>query len=339
MFKTLSTFLVIFCLVWLGYVFFKKSLALTNTNIFELMSWAWSNHPKGKMLNFFFVLMFFTSFVLMISTLQKGLNLAAGQPQIYVYAGDELLNRYQRYYRADDAQRTIVQLPKEAGSRLRFSYPTHLDTLFTRQIFLSNGDDPKLYSHITDSGLAASIATSLFFYFSFAMCIVILHTWARDLMVEEARTVTPMDSVGEFIVVLSVLLILNAVLLTAQHTLYKVKMKTVDTTALQQKERLAYQTGDQVQARLLDSSTLANVGKDSGLVGDQAAYYLVELQTPQGIAITASFQFGFSNKHRADVERFVQQLAKDKILTCEVTEHMTLRPVALRSSGVNWFED
>lgn len=339
MFKTLSTILVIVCLAWLGYLFFKKSLALTNSNIFELMGWAWSHHPKGKMLSFVFGLMLFATFVLMISTLQKGLNIAAGQPQVFVFAGDELLNRYQRFYRADDAAHTIVQLPKSAGSRLRFSYPTSLDTIFSRQIYLANGDDPKLFNHIADAGVVSAVVTSFFFYCSLALCIIILHTWARDFMVGEARTVTPMDSAGEFIVVLSVLLILNAALLATQYTLYKIKMKTLDETTLVQTDHLHYQPGDRVQVRLLDSTTIANTGSNSGLVGDQAAYYVVELQSPQGIAVTATFQFGFSQRQQTAVDHFTQQLAQQPSLECEVTERMALRPVALLSSGVNWFED
>ena len=75
MFKTLSTLLLVFCLVWLGYVFFKKSLALTNIHVFELFGWAWSGHPKGKMLVSMFALMFLTAAVLLLTTTQKTLTL------------------------------------------------------------------------------------------------------------------------------------------------------------------------------------------------------------------------------------------------------------------------
>lgn len=339
MFKTLSTLLLVFCVVWLGYVFFKKSLALTNIHVFELFGWAWSGHPKGKMLVSVFALMFLTAVVLLLTTTQKALTLLSGKPTVLVYAGDELLNRHQRFYRADDSERRIVRVAGSAGSRLRFSTPTTLDTLLSRQLFLAHGGTPPQFSHLSDVGVGAMVVSSVFFYFSFALCIVILHTVARDYMQLEPRTVTPMDTVGEFIVVLSVLLVCNGLLLAVQYSGSKLKLGQFAPEELHAAESLPYQPGDRIQARVLEHSVLGNTDKGSGLVGDRAAYFLVEWRSPQGVMMTATFQFGYGSRQQPIVEAFINTVANNPTLDCEVTQRMTLRPVALLSSPLNWFED
>ncbi|TXS95975.1 hypothetical protein FV139_00225 [Parahaliea maris] len=339
MYKALSSLLAFTCLSWLGYVFFKKSLALTNITIFQLLGWAWGHHPSGKLLCFVFALMFLTTFTMMVSTTQKCLDTLLGTPKTFVYVGDELMNRYQRYFAVDDPEREIKSLPPADGHTLRFSYPTALDTLFTRRVFLVNGEDSRLYTAADSAGVVTGVFYSLFFYFAGAMCVVILHTVARDYMAGQERTVTPFDSFVEFIVVLAFLLVMNAVLLVTQGTAYKLKLSKPVEQSSTPELRLAYQPGDRVQVRLLEEVKQPNTGSDSGLVGNRAAYYLVQLDTPQGIPVTAAFQFGYWRKQQDAVEDFSRALALNPELECEVMDDLTLRPTRLKRGAVNWFRE
>jgi len=81
-----------------------------------------------------------------------------------------------------------------------------------------------------------------------------------------------------------------------------------------------------------------NSARDSGVVGSQAAYYLVKLDSPLGIPVTACFRFGFSNSQRAAVDAFEAKLLPGASLECVVTDTLSLRPAALLAAGVDWFD-
>lgn len=337
MIRSLWGWLALFCVVWLGYVFFKKALALTNTNIFSLLGWAWSEHPKGVVYSLLFYFLFFIAAVFLLVTVQTFGHVLAGQPVVMVYVGDELMNREQRFYAADDAQKRVVKVSTMTGNRLKFSYPTALNNIYTRQLFWVSGAGEEQAHYLANAGPTSSWVTSFFFYVFFGLCMVILHAVARDYMVLEARAVTPMDTVGEFLIVVPVIILVNAALLLTHHWVYHVKAKRVDVAQLQQLEHLSVSPGDVINCRLLDHARVANMGKESGLVGDQAAYYLFELQGAQGVPVTAAIQFGFSSKLQPDIEKFTASMEAVPEVACEVTEHYTLRPVSLQGMKLNWF--
>lgn len=104
-------------------------------------------------------------------------------------------------------------------------------------------------------------------------------------------------------------------------------------------ETQPYQPGDHIQARVLEHSVLGNTDKSSGLVGDRAAYFMVKWQSQQGVMMTATIHFGYASQQQPIVEAFINAIASNPTLDCEVTQHMTLHPVALLSSPLNWFED
>ncbi len=337
MYRLISTVLLVACSSWLGWIFHRKSLALTNGGMLDLLSWAWHEHPQGVMLCITFALLWLCAFVFMLSIAQKVLAIALGKPATFVYAGDELLNRNRRYYREDDPARRILSLPASAGSELKFSFPTHLDAFFRREVYLVNGEDPQQFIRAEDYGLAPALAFSLFFYLSLGGCIAVLHALARDYMLIQARMVTPMDSVGEFLVVVPALLALNMVLLVVEYIACRIKLSRRNPARTPPVESLGLQAGDRVRARLVESRLLGNHARGSGVTGAQVAYYLVQFDSPAGVPLTAAFRFGYSRKQGAAVAAFVEKLAPGVELECIVSDRLTLLPAALVAAGVDWF--
>ncbi len=230
MYRALSTLLFAGSLGWLGYLFHRKALALTNGDMLALLGWAWGNHPDGQLLVGVFALLWLCAFTLLVTVPLKALALFLGQPRNYVFVGDELLNRCQRFYREGDPLRGVLRLPGSGGARLKFSWPTRVDGFFHREMFVVNGDNPDAFIRAGDYGLLPAIALSAFFYCSLGMCIATLHALARDFMAGEDRVVTPFDTFGEFIVVIPVLLALNGALLVAEYVACRQKLRRRDDT-------------------------------------------------------------------------------------------------------------
>lgn len=338
MFKALSTLGFIACASWWAYVFSAKSVALTNSCLLDLAGWAWHHQPQGKFILVVFALTWFSALVLLITLMQKGLALFLGQPRVFVCVGDELLNRYQRYYLDGDPQRQVLRLPKAAGNPLKYSYPSALGSFFNRQVFLVNGDDPNLWGHASDYRVVPSIALSLMFYASFGMSVAALHALARDYMVNFERTVTPFDSVGEFIVIVAVLLGANLFWLVAQAVVYKIKLAVLDAGDLRPCYRLPFEPGDSLPVRITEEIITGNTGEGRRMLGSKAAYYAGDLETALGVTVSLVFQFGYSCKQAAAVEAFSQEVAKGGPVDCVVMDDMSVRPRALLHSGVDWFQ-